>query len=108
MIPARLLSWANSALIERAGLTGDFVTAACVTYLPSERILRWAYAGHPPALRLADGRELAAGKELHSAFSRIPAALSARAGYARRGRTALHRRADRSAARGSAFSGPTP
>ena len=46
--PARLLSWANAALIERAGITDEFVTAACVTYLPSEQLLRWAYAGHPP------------------------------------------------------------
>jgi serine phosphatase RsbU (regulator of sigma subunit) len=58
--PRRLLSWANTALIERAGMTDEFVTAACVTYLPSERLLRWAYAGHPPALSLDDGRELVA------------------------------------------------
>jgi serine phosphatase RsbU (regulator of sigma subunit) len=61
--PRQLLSWANTALIERAGITDEFVTAACVTYLPSERHLRWAYAGHPPALRLADGRELAASTQ---------------------------------------------
>jgi sigma-B regulation protein RsbU (phosphoserine phosphatase) len=58
--PCRLLSLANTALIERAGDSGDFVTAACVTYLPSEQLLRWAYAGHPPALWLDDGRELIA------------------------------------------------
>jgi phosphoserine phosphatase RsbU/P len=58
--PCRLLSWANTALIERAGMTDEFVTAACVTYLPGERLLRWAYAGHPPALWLDDGRELVA------------------------------------------------
>lgn len=58
--PCRLLSWANTALIERAGLSGDFVTAACVTYLPGEQLLRWAYAGHPPALWLDDGQELIA------------------------------------------------
>ena len=58
--PARLLSWANTALIERAGTSFDYVTAACVTYLPSEHLLRWAYAGHPPALALDDGRELTA------------------------------------------------
>jgi serine phosphatase RsbU (regulator of sigma subunit) len=58
--PGRLLSWANTALIERAGITDEFVTAACVTYLPSEQLLRWAYAGHPPALWLDDGRELIA------------------------------------------------
>ena len=56
--PCRLLSWANAALIERAGTSGDFVTVACVTYLPGERRLRWAYAGHPPALWLDDGRPL--------------------------------------------------
>jgi serine phosphatase RsbU (regulator of sigma subunit) len=61
--PCRLLSWANTALIERAGTTSDFVTAACVTYLPNERLLRWAYAGHPPALWLDDGRELAAATQ---------------------------------------------
>jgi serine phosphatase RsbU (regulator of sigma subunit) len=58
--PCRLLSWANTALIERAGMTDEFITAACVTYLPSERLLRWAYAGHPPALWLDDGHELVA------------------------------------------------
>jgi serine phosphatase RsbU (regulator of sigma subunit) len=58
--PSRLLSWANTALIERAGTSVEFVTAACVTYLPSEQLLRWAYAGHPPALWLDDGQELTA------------------------------------------------
>jgi serine phosphatase RsbU (regulator of sigma subunit) len=58
--PCQLLSWANTALIERAGTSLDFVTAACVTYLPGEQLLRWAYAGHPPALWLDDGRELTA------------------------------------------------
>jgi serine phosphatase RsbU (regulator of sigma subunit) len=58
--PRRLLSWANTALVERAGTSSDFVTAACMTYLPNEQLLRWAYAGHPPALWMADGRELVA------------------------------------------------
>jgi serine phosphatase RsbU (regulator of sigma subunit) len=58
--PWRLLSWANTALVERAGTSADFVTAACMTYLPRDRRPRWAYAGHPPALRMADGRELVA------------------------------------------------
>jgi serine phosphatase RsbU (regulator of sigma subunit) len=61
--PSRLLSWANTALIERAGTSFDYVTAACVTYLPSEQLLRWAYAGHPPALSLDDGRELTATRQ---------------------------------------------
>ena len=61
--PGRLLSWANTALIERAGTTNLFITAACVTYLPSARRLRWAYAGHPPALSLDDGQELVATRQ---------------------------------------------
>ena len=58
--PARLLSWANTALVERAGTGSDFATAACVTYLPAEHCVRWAYAGHPPALWMRDGQELVA------------------------------------------------
>jgi phosphoserine phosphatase RsbU/P len=58
--PVRLLSWANTAMVERAGTGSEFVTAACVTYLPHEQLLRWAYAGHPPALSLDDGVELVA------------------------------------------------
>jgi len=61
--PCQLLSWANTALIERAGTSSEFVTAACVTYLPDEQLLRWAYAGHPPALWLDDGRELVAPRQ---------------------------------------------
>ena len=61
--PCRLLSWTNTALVERTGSSSEFVTAACVTYLPSERLLRWAYAGHPPALWLDDGRELTAATQ---------------------------------------------
>jgi serine phosphatase RsbU (regulator of sigma subunit) len=58
--PWRLLSWTNTALVERAGTSPEFVTAACMTYLPRERLLRWAYAGHPPALHMPGGRELVA------------------------------------------------
>lgn len=61
--PARLLSWVNTALVERAGVGSEFVTAACVTYHPQERCLRWAYAGHPPALRLHDGQPLTAPEQ---------------------------------------------
>ena len=61
--PARLLSWVNTAMVERAGTGDEFVTAACITYLPGERHLRWAYAGHPPALWLDDGRELIAPRQ---------------------------------------------
>jgi serine phosphatase RsbU (regulator of sigma subunit) len=58
--PRRLLSWANTALVERAGVSSAFVTAACMSYLPDQQLLRWAYAGHPPALRMPSGRELIA------------------------------------------------
>jgi serine phosphatase RsbU (regulator of sigma subunit) len=58
--PCQLLSWANTAMIEPAGITSDFVTAACLTYRPDAQLLRCAYAGHPPALSLDDGRELVA------------------------------------------------
>jgi sigma-B regulation protein RsbU (phosphoserine phosphatase) len=61
--PCLLLSWANTALIERAGVSVEFVTAACVTFLPSKQVLRWAYAGHPPALWLDDGHELIAPRQ---------------------------------------------
>jgi sigma-B regulation protein RsbU (phosphoserine phosphatase) len=61
--PRRLLSWANTALVERAGTSTEFVTAACVTYHPSEQRLRWAYAGHPPALWIHDGQELVAPRQ---------------------------------------------
>jgi phosphoserine phosphatase RsbU/P len=58
--PCRLLSWANTALVERAGTGTDFVTAGCMTYHPEAKVLRWAYAGHPPALWMHDGHELVA------------------------------------------------
>ena len=31
-----------------------------MSYLPNERRMRWDYAGHPPALWMRDGQELAA------------------------------------------------
>jgi phosphoserine phosphatase RsbU/P len=58
--PCRLLQWVNVALVERIGESADFVTAACVTYDPGTRVLRFASAGHPPALRLESGDELTA------------------------------------------------
>ena len=61
--PCRLLDWANAALLEHPGEAFDYVTAACVTYLPRERRVRWAYAGHPPALSLDEPRELTAPRQ---------------------------------------------
>ena len=60
--PARLLSWANTALAERAEDDREFVTVGCVTYSPRDRVLRWAYAGHPPVLWLDTGEELSGAR----------------------------------------------
>ena len=56
--PCQLLNWANTALTERAGTSTDYITAGCISWLPETGQLRWAYAGHPPALWLDDGRPL--------------------------------------------------
>ena len=56
--PCKLLQLANSNLIERAGVSDIFVTAACFVVKPSENKLAWALAGHPPALLLTDGQML--------------------------------------------------
>lgn len=60
--PGQLLSWANTALYERAQDDRDFVTAGCVTYSPQQRLLRWGYAGHPPVLWLDTGEELSGAR----------------------------------------------
>ena len=102
--PSRLLSWANTALIERAGTGSEFVTAACVTYLPHEQLLRWAYAGHPPALSLDDGQELVAPAQGTPLGIRAdPGCIEgSRTIERRRGRGALHRWPDRGTARRAA------
>lgn len=53
--PCRLLELANAALVERAGASEEFVTAACVVYRPANHSLSWALAGHPPPMLLDDG-----------------------------------------------------
>jgi serine phosphatase RsbU (regulator of sigma subunit) len=60
--PAQLLSWANTALVERDEDDLKFVTAGCVTVSPGERLLRWGYAGHPPVLWLDSGDELSGAR----------------------------------------------
>jgi serine phosphatase RsbU (regulator of sigma subunit) len=60
--PGQLLSWANTALIERAEDDREFVTVGCVTFSPRDRMLRWGYAGHPPVLWLDTGEELSGGR----------------------------------------------
>jgi serine phosphatase RsbU (regulator of sigma subunit) len=60
--PMQLLSWANTALVERAERERDFVTVGCVTVSPREGVVRWGYAGHPPVLWLDTGEELSGAR----------------------------------------------
>jgi sigma-B regulation protein RsbU (phosphoserine phosphatase) len=62
--PTQLLSWANTALVERAQVDPDFVTVGCVTVPPTDGVLRWAYAGHPPVLCLDTGEELSGARTI--------------------------------------------
>ena len=57
-VPCKLLELANSNLIERAGASDIFVTAACLVVKPRENKLSWALAGHPPPLMLGLGSTL--------------------------------------------------
>ena len=56
--PCQLLELANAALVERAGTSENFVTAACVVYRPSDGRVAWALAGHPPPMLLDEGTRL--------------------------------------------------
>jgi serine phosphatase RsbU (regulator of sigma subunit) len=56
--PCKLLELANSNLIERAGVSDIFVTAACVVIRPRDKKISWALAGHPPPLVLGGGQTL--------------------------------------------------
>jgi sigma-B regulation protein RsbU (phosphoserine phosphatase) len=59
--PVRLLQLANRSLIERAGTSPAFVTAACLVLKPAERSVDCALAGHPPPLLLDAAAELDCG-----------------------------------------------
>jgi sigma-B regulation protein RsbU (phosphoserine phosphatase) len=48
----------DATILVVGDVVGHGLPAACVTYLPGEERLRWAYAGHPPALRLDGPKEL--------------------------------------------------
>ena len=60
--PARLLKLANAALIDRAGTSVDYVTAACVVHRPADGTLAWALAGHHAPLALDDGPRARPGR----------------------------------------------
>ena len=53
--PARLLRLANAALIDRAGTSVDYVTAACVVHRPADATLAWALAGHHAPIAFGSG-----------------------------------------------------
>ena len=56
--PAEILKLANRAVHARTQGTGEFVTAACVAYHPSQPSVRWASAGHPLPIALPHGAVL--------------------------------------------------
>jgi serine phosphatase RsbU (regulator of sigma subunit) len=56
--PCGLLTWVNEALVESEGFGERFATAVCASWMPRERTLRWALAGHPPPLDLQAGEPL--------------------------------------------------
>ena len=62
MTGPQLLSWANTALVERDEDDLEFVPVGCVTVSPSEHLLGWGYAGHPPVLWLDSGEELSGAR----------------------------------------------
>ncbi len=53
--PSQLLELANYSLLEESGPSALFVTAACVVFLPGERTVRWAAAGHDSPIVLDEG-----------------------------------------------------
>ncbi|MBD0283493.1 MAG: SpoIIE family protein phosphatase [Thermoleophilaceae bacterium] len=95
--PARLLSWANVVLAERAEQDPGFVTVACVVLSPRERGLRWGYAGHPAALCLDTGEELGGTKSTPRNLRAPRLHLDDPRSRARHRRAALHRRSHRGA-----------
>lgn len=72
--PLRLLEMANYSLIEKAGTSQTFVTAACVSYRPEDGAIAWALAGHPPPLLLD------AGRPLHGAGPGLPLGIDVELG----------------------------
>jgi sigma-B regulation protein RsbU (phosphoserine phosphatase) len=57
--PRRLLEMANRSLVDTAGVSEFFVTAACLVVDPLSRTVTWATAGHPAPMVLDTGEVLA-------------------------------------------------
>lgn len=75
--PCQVLELANAALVERAGTSEEFVTAACVVYRPGAGSVSWALAGHPPPMLLDEG------KRLNGIAPGLPLGLAERLGCSR-------------------------
>ena len=56
--PCQLLELSNQVLVERIGISSNFVTALVAVVHPHEGRVAWASAGHPPPLRLDTGETL--------------------------------------------------
>ena len=99
--PARLLQLANAALIDRAGTSVDYVTAACVVHRPADGTLAWALAGHHAPLALGLGPRARPGRRGPAARARPRPRCHRRDHSAQRGRrrAALHGRDPRRARR---------
>ncbi|MFF8847334.1 SpoIIE family protein phosphatase [Streptomyces sp. NPDC015127] len=52
--PGRLMGWLNEVTLHAPG--HPTATAVCALYDPSDRVLRWASAGHLPLLLVREGR----------------------------------------------------
>jgi sigma-B regulation protein RsbU (phosphoserine phosphatase) len=59
--PTRVLTLTNEALMADPAEGSDFITAVCLTFIPSRHEVAWALAGHPPPLSLDDGRAIGDG-----------------------------------------------
>ncbi|HVD55512.1 MAG TPA: PP2C family protein-serine/threonine phosphatase, partial [Thermoleophilaceae bacterium] len=105
--PARLLGWANVALLEHATDDREFVTVACAVFSPRERLVRWAYAGHPAMLWLDSGDELQGGRTMPLALSADAAFTTATAGFTPRTGVLLYTDGVTEARRNGEQFGPT-
>ena len=64
--PRQLLEF-HQVLVERTGISSNFVTALVAVVHPREGRVAWASAGHPPPLRLDRGERQRARRHRRSA-----------------------------------------
>jgi serine phosphatase RsbU (regulator of sigma subunit) len=56
--PGEMLDLANYSLLEEAGPSSLFVTAACIVFRPEDQTIRWSLAGHEAPLLLDEAAPL--------------------------------------------------